>query len=73
MNPFLEIVRTAREHSWCTKPGCTTCGACEYREALAKLSGPLGGGLVNAGLSAALAGHVDGGVYVCQVVQATGL
>lgn len=48
MNPFLEIVRTARERNWCTKPGCTTCGAREYRDALAELSGPLGGGLVKA-------------------------
>ena len=48
MNPLLEVVQTARERNWCTKPRCTTCGAREYRQALAELSGPLGGGLVNA-------------------------
>jgi hypothetical protein len=48
VNPFLEIVRTANELSWCTKPGCTTCGAREYRQALAALAGPLGAGLLSA-------------------------
>lgn len=48
MNPLLEVIRTAHERNWCTKPACTTCGAREYRQALATLSGPLGGGLVSA-------------------------
>jgi hypothetical protein len=47
-NPFLSIVREAADKKWCVQPYCTTCGARDYRAALSKLAGPLGGALCDA-------------------------
>ena len=47
-NPFLDIVKEAARLNWCTVPYCTTCGSLEYRQALKKLSGDLGGPLADA-------------------------
>jgi|JFJP01.1.fsa_nt_gi hypothetical protein len=47
-NPVIDIIRTAHANKWCTTPYCTTCGAMEYRQALKKIGGDLGGGLANA-------------------------
>lgn len=47
-NKFIDIVREASERNWCTTPYCTTCGSLEYRQALKKLSGDLGGPLADA-------------------------
>jgi hypothetical protein len=46
-NAFIETIRTANDQKWCTKVYCTTCGAHDYRKALQKLGGELGGGLAN--------------------------
>ena len=42
------IIHKAHEQSWCVTPYCTTCGSSKYRNALQELSGPSGGGLVDA-------------------------
>jgi hypothetical protein len=47
-NLFINIIRSARYKKWCLKLYCTTCGARDYRDALNKLAGPLGGGLAKA-------------------------
>jgi hypothetical protein len=47
-NLFLDIVKEAARLNWCTVPYCTTCGSLEYRKALKKLSGDLGGPLADA-------------------------
>jgi hypothetical protein len=47
-NSFIDIIRTAHAHKWCTTPYCTTCGARDYRQAPKKLGGELGSGLTNA-------------------------
>jgi|SRR3989338_7461310 len=47
-NPFVDIVKEANRLKWCTMPHCTTCGAMEYRQALKKLAGDLGGPLADA-------------------------
>ena len=36
-NAFIDLLRTAEAKKWCVKPFCTTCGAMEYRSALADL------------------------------------
>jgi len=47
-NLLIDIIRTAHTHKWCTTPYCTTCGARDYRQALKKLGGELGGDLASA-------------------------
>lgn len=47
-NPFLDIAKEAARLKWCTVPYCTTCGSLQYRQALKKLSGDLGGPLADA-------------------------
>ena len=47
-NPLYVIIHKAHEQSWCVTPYCTTCGSSKYRNALQELSGPSGGGLVDA-------------------------
>ena len=47
-NIFVNAVQTAAARRWCMRPGCTTCGATEYRAALARVAGPLGGLLCDA-------------------------
>ena len=48
MNPYISILQAAEIKNWCVTPYCTTCGAREYRRALARLAGPLGGPLTKA-------------------------
>jgi len=47
-NPFLGVVEKAIKLKWCVQVPCTTCGCKEYRQALHKLGGDLGGPLANA-------------------------
>ncbi|MCX5804804.1 MAG: hypothetical protein NT010_01875 [Proteobacteria bacterium] len=47
-NAFVEIIKTAHIHNWCTMPYCSTCYAHDYRQALKQLEGKLGGGLAEA-------------------------
>ena len=47
-NPFIDIIRAAHIHKWCTTPYCTACGARDYRQALRQLGGEFGGGLADA-------------------------
>ena len=49
-NTFIDIIREAHTHKWCTTPYCTTCGAQDYRKALRNL-----GEVAEGGLAAALA------------------
>ena len=48
INPIVATIRTALECSWCMTAYCTTCGNHEYRNALRKIGGPLGGTLADA-------------------------
>lgn len=46
-NPFIAVLKQAQAKKWCVEPGCTTCGATEFRKALLDLAGDLGGPLAN--------------------------
>ncbi|MDB4712366.1 hypothetical protein OAF35_06815 [Verrucomicrobiales bacterium] len=48
MKTFIEIINLAKEKGWCMKPFCTTCGCCEFRGELRKLSEEYESGLVDA-------------------------
>lgn len=47
-NPFVSLVAEAERKHWCMRNFCTTCGAMEFRNALAERGGPLGIGLCEA-------------------------
>lgn len=47
-NPFLQILRKAKENGWCVDLYCTTCGAMNFRSALREVGGEFGGPLADA-------------------------
>jgi hypothetical protein len=46
-DPFIAVLKHAQANKWCVEPGCTTCGATEFRKALHKVAGDVGGPLAN--------------------------